>query len=156
MQAAFARSHRSGPTNLPLAAMSTGGQSGPGPEQRFVNEAKAGDFVLVDRVVKTGNGLRSPVGEPSSDNAGANIFQSGNCYAPRSTDRGPTWTFVVPFTMFGNGFCCDQVVVYDPGRDFCFWLLQYDNRLVLANSRNLVNWCFYNWTSPSFGFTGEL
>src|SRR5262245_33750805 len=46
MQAAFARSHRSGPTNLPLAAMSTGGQSGPGPEQRFVNEAKAGGFVL--------------------------------------------------------------------------------------------------------------
>src|SRR5215831_14315227 len=56
MQAAFARSHRSGPTDLPLAAMDTGGQSGPGPEQRFVNEAKAGDFVLVDRVVKTGNG----------------------------------------------------------------------------------------------------
>jgi hypothetical protein len=156
MQAAFARSHRSGPTNLPIAAMDTGGQSGPGPELSLANEAAASDFVLTDRIVGTGNGLRSAVGEPSSDNAGADIFQSGNWYATRSTNRGATWTFVNPFTMFGNGFCCDQVVVYDPGRDVWFWLLQFDNHLVLANSRNLVNWCFYNWTPANFGFTGEL
>ena len=113
MQAAFARSHRSGPTNLPTAALAAGGQSGPGPEQNLANEEAAApsDFVLVDRIVGTGNGLRSAVGEPSSDNAGADIFQSGNWYATRSTDRGATWTFVNPFTMFGAGFCCDQVVV---------------------------------------------
>jgi len=155
LRAAFAKSHRSGPTNLPAAAMVANTTGGPGPEQSLA-AAAAGDFVITDRIVGTGAGLRSPVGEPSSDNAGANIFQSGNWYATRSNNGGATWTFVDPFTLFGAGFCCDQVVVYDPGRDVWFWLLQFNDHLVLANSRNLVNWCSYSWSPANFGFTGEL
>jgi len=59
--------------------------------------------------------------------------------------------------MFGSGFCCDQVVVYDPGRSVWFWLLQYnDGHLVLGNSRDLVNWCSYTCSPQDFGFIGEL
>jgi hypothetical protein len=59
--------------------------------------------------------------------------------------------------MFGSGFCCDQVVIYDPGRNVWFWLLQYnDGHLVLANSSDLVNWCSYTWSPAQFGFSGKI
>jgi hypothetical protein len=154
-QAAFAKSHRSGPTNLPVATMKADGPVGP--EQQLDVAAAPTDFFLRDRLVAPAGAAFSAVDEPSGDNAGNNRFQTGNWYAAASFDGGATFNFVNPFTMFRSGFCCDQVVVYDPGRNAWFWLLQYtDGTQVLANSRDLVNWCSYTWTPASFGFSGEL
>jgi hypothetical protein len=98
-------------------------------------------------------GQRSPVNEPSTTQSGRNIFATGNWYAAYSHDTGASWTYLNPFTIFGAGFCCDQVTVNDVSHDRQFWLLQYNNRLVLANSgtNNLASWCYYNWTPASFG-----
>jgi hypothetical protein len=70
----------------------------------------------------------SNVGEPSVANNGREILATGNWYATRSLDNGVTWDFISPFNFFppaSGGFCCDQVVLYDPSRDRTFWLLQY-------------------------------
>jgi hypothetical protein len=169
-EAAYAKSHRSGPTDLPYADLSAGGDPGPAAalgatKAKPLGAAKSGaapapaapgDFTLFDVTVGPVVGANmSFVQEPSSDNAGSNIFQSGNWYATRSLDYGTTWQYVNP-SMFGAGFCCDQVVIYDPGRDRWFWLLQFNNRLVLANSGDLINWCFYNWFPGNAGFAGEF
>jgi hypothetical protein len=160
MTVALARSNRSGPVNLPHAALQASGPVGPAIEIKPGIEAKAPAstaIFLTDRLVNPSGAQFSAVDEPSGDNQGLIRFQTGNWYAGKSSNRGATWTFVNPFTMFGSGFCCDQVVLYDPGRNVWFWLLQYtDGHLVLANSKDLVNWCSYSWFPSSFGTTGEL
>lgn len=99
-----------------------------------------GDFVLfrnlglsdADTSEQTSN-----VGEPSVANNGREILVSGNWYATRSLDNGATWDYVSPFNYFppaSGGFCCDQVVLYDPSRDLTFWLLQY----IEANNANTL------------------
>jgi len=73
-------------------------------------------------------GQTSTVGEPSAAVNGDEIFVSGNWYATKSVDGGASWTFVNPYTLLpspGSDFCCDQSVIYDPGRKLFFWLLQY-------------------------------
>ena len=73
-------------------------------------------------------GQTSTVGEPSLANSGKHILFTGNWYASRSSDNGATWTMLDPFTFFppaDGGFCCDQTVHYDQGRDLTIWLLQY-------------------------------
>jgi hypothetical protein len=102
-------------------------------------------------------GLRSPVGEPSTDANGKYVFNTGNWYASYSYDNGSTWAYLNPFTMFGiSGFCCDQVTVLDATHNRQFWLLQFGDRLVIANSsgRDLQNWCFYSWFPSQFGLSG--
>lgn len=96
----------------------------------------------------------SPVGEPSVTQSGRFVFQTGNWYATRSVDNGATWSYLNPFTIFGSGFCCDQVTIYEPARNRQFWLLQYSNRLVVANSagNDLVNWIYYAFTPQGLGF----
>jgi len=91
--------------------------------------------------------------EPSTDANGKNIFQTGNWYASYSKNNGATWTALNPFSIFGTGFCCDQVTIYDSARNRQFWVLQYNNRLVVANSAgtDLVNWCFYSFTPQNIG-----
>jgi hypothetical protein len=103
-------------------------------------------------------GLKSPVNEPSTDANGRFVFQTGNWYAARSTNSGGAWTYLDPFTLFGSGFCCDQVTVLDLSHNRQFWLLQFNNRLVIANSAGttLSSWCFYNWTPGQFGLTGAF
>jgi len=100
----------------------------------------------------------SQVGEPSVANNGKWIFLSGNWYASLSLDNGVTWSYVDPYTTFpaaSGGFCCDQVVLYDPSRDLLFWLLQYVNdanrntlRLATARGSNLASnsWYWYDFT----------
>jgi len=152
-QAAFAQSHRSGPTDLPVATPAADGTAGP-PQPR--NASAATDMFITTNPVVPGGGFLSGVGEPSGDSSAHNIFQTGNWYATMSADYGNTFSYVDPFTLFGPGFCCDQVAIYDPGRDWWFWLLQFNDHLVLANSGDLVHWCFYTWTPANFGFTGSL
>jgi hypothetical protein len=83
-------------------------------------------------------GQTSTVDEPSLANANQEILYSGNWYATKSLDGGGSWTFVDPFTLFppaAGGFCCDQVVVYDPNHNIFVWLLQYVRD---ANGTNIL------------------
>jgi hypothetical protein len=74
-------------------------------------------------------GQTSTVGEPTVANSDhREILLAGNWYASRSLDAGGSWSLLDPFTLFppvAGGFCCDQVVTYDPRRNLIFWLLQY-------------------------------
>lgn len=103
-----------------------------------------------------GSSFASFTQEPSTDANGGNIFQTGNWYATRSTDNGASWNFLDPFTLFGSGFCCDQVTQYDAATGRQFWLLQYNNHLVLANASAagagaFTSWCYWNIDATWFG-----
>jgi len=79
----------------------------------------------------------STVGEPSIANRGKHIFISGNWYASASANNGNTWQYVDPSNTLpsaAGGFCCDQIVHYDPSRDITIWLLQYRR----ANNTNVL------------------
>ncbi|MFG2059570.1 hypothetical protein ACGFI9_36715 [Micromonospora sp. NPDC048930] len=106
--------------------------------------------------ISGGSSFVSNTQEPSTDANGGNIFQTGNWYATRSTNNGATWSALDPFTIFGSGFCCDQVTQYDPIRGRQFWLLQYSDHLVLANASAagagaFTSWCWYTITPSWFG-----
>jgi hypothetical protein len=157
LQAGLAKSHRSGPTNLPHAANAA--PAGPGLlDPATANTiAAASDFLTVTWHPTFSGGFLSGVGEPSGDNAELQRFQTGNWYAALSNDRGGSWSYVDPFSIFGSGFCCDQVAVYDPGRNAWFWLLQYvDGHIVIANSTDRVHWCGYSLSGGNIGLSGEF
>ena len=146
------RSHRSGPIS-PTTTAPVGTVPGPtapplAPPISGVSDVSAmpGDFIIFrDSVIP--NAVSSFVQEPSTSANGKNVFQVGNWYAARSFDNGATWSFLDPFSIFGPDFCCDQVTVYDPGRDRQFWLLQYGDHLAIAHSSGtdlFTNWCVYN------------
>jgi hypothetical protein len=102
-------------------------------------------------------GLRSAVDEPSTDGNGKNLFVTGNWYAAFSHNAGNAtvpFTYLDPFTIFGSGYCCDQLAIYDVGHTRQFWLLQYGDHLTLANSggSDMANWCYYNITPSWFGY----
>ena len=72
--------------------------------------------------------LTSSVNEPTAAASGNNVFVTGNWFATRSTTGATDFAFVDPFTAFpsaAGGFCCDQIVLYDPSRDIWIWILQY-------------------------------
>jgi hypothetical protein len=100
-----------------------------------------------------GSSYSSFVNEPSVSNNGKHWFVTGNWYAGYSHDKGNTWTFLNPFSLFGSGFCCDQVTVYDKTHNRVYWLLQYGGHLTVANSlgSDLVNWCYYEFTNTNIG-----
>lgn len=106
--------------------------------------------------------LTRAVSEPSTDQSGKNIFATGNTHAEFSRDNGKTWRSLSP-TLFGKDNCCDQVTVYDAGRNRQHWVSQYmphffgqpdaGGHLVLANSAggDFVNWCPYIVAPTVFG-----
>lgn len=137
----------------PTAAMGPGTSP---PAAKKNTSLVATDFALLRNQRLPAGGSRSAVNEPSSTEAGNHIMAVGNWYSAYSHDRGTTYTYLNPFTIFGSGFCCDQVVTYDISHDRQFWLLQYNNRLVLANSRSLnmgPTWCSYALTPQMMGQT---
>ncbi len=70
----------------------------------------------------------SDIDEPSVSNNGNVVFYTGNWYAARSSDSGDTWTYIDPSAAFpfaDNGFCCDQVTIYDPVNNITIWELLY-------------------------------
>lgn len=97
----------------------------------------------------------SSVGEPSIANNGREILVTGNWYGTRSLDNGATWEYLSPYNYFppaAGGFCCDQVVLYDPSRDLTFWLLQYAEagntnvlRLAVKRGATLGNSVWHWW-----------
>lgn len=137
-----------GPVAKPSSATPLGpGTVAPG------GASAAGDFTFYRNQRLPAGGQRSPVDEPSTAQSGKNIFATGNWYAAYSHNSGTNWTYLDPFTIFGSGFCCDQLTSYDVSHNRQFWLSQYNDHLVLANSsaNNLSGWCFYNWSPASFG-----
>jgi hypothetical protein len=74
----------------------------------------------------------SEVNEPAHGNSGNNVFYVGNWYAARSGSQGTNWTYINPYADFPD-FCCDQDVVYDPGRDLMLW---YRQGVVLSGGNN--------------------
>jgi len=78
---------------------------------------------------------RSVVGEPTAALTDTGLlFVTGNWYAAFKTDPNPNAVFRVkdPFTAFpripnrpGVGFCCDQIVQFDPTHKALIWFLQY-------------------------------
>lgn len=117
-----------------------------------VSPAAPNDFVFGRNQRLPAGGVRSAVDEPSTSQGRSNIFATGNWYAAFSHDTGSSWTYLNPFTIFGPNFCCDQVTAYAPAYDRFFWIVQYSDHLVLANSpgNNLAQWCSYNWTPAQF------
>jgi hypothetical protein len=91
--------------------------------------------------------------EPSVAKAGNNALMTGNWYAAYSTDATASWHFLNPFAIFGSGFCCDQVTLYDKTHDRVYWILQYGDHLAIANapSTNLTSWCYYNFSAATIG-----
>ena len=94
--------------------------SGPAPQA-------PGDLVVA-RLTSLGGaagGLKSTVGEPTVSGYGNILLQSGNWYLAVSFDAGASWGFVDPFALLAGvdgGFCCDQVVRYEPSRDLLLYL----------------------------------
>lgn len=87
---------------------------------------------------------------PARIKSGQNIFATANYHAEFSKDNGKTWQGLDPFTIFGEGFCCDQATVYDAAHDRQHWALQYlpslvtpgvTDHLILASSagRDFIN-----------------
>lgn len=88
------------------------------------------------------NSQTSTVGEPSISNIGQEMLVTGNWYASLSSNNGQNWGHVDPFNFFpsvDNGFCCDQTLHSDPGRNLTFWLLQYVKTNVGNTLRLAVN-----------------
>jgi hypothetical protein len=70
--------------------------------------------------------LKSVINEPTVDGYDDTIVVSGNWYLRVSTDGGVSFSGVDPFELMADadaGFCCDQVVTYEPSRDLLFVLL---------------------------------
>src|SRR5436305_10519811 len=87
---------------------------------RFVRNIGLGDAATSTQT--------SAIDEPTVAMAGNNVFVTGNWFASKSTNAGATWSLVDPFTALpsaAGGFCCDQIVLYDPTRDIWIWILQY-------------------------------
>jgi len=120
--------------------------------------AAPSDFITYRQTLLPAGGLRSGVDEPSTANSGKYIFQTGNWYAARSSNNGANWTYLDPFSIFGSGYCCDDVTIADHSYNHTYWLLQYGNHLTIANSRSTdhANWCSYTFTPSSVGLNGSF
>lgn len=71
-------------------------------------------------------GFKSTIGEPTVSGYNDLVVQSGNWYLAASGDAGASWGFVDPFALMAGvdgGFCCDQVIRYEPSRDLLLVLL---------------------------------
>ena len=85
----------------------------------------------------------SPISEPSIAVRGNEILVTGNWYAARSLDAGQTFESIEPLSMFGQpqigqGFCCDQVTLYDRQTDTMYWLMQGHHAETIGNTRKLL------------------
>lgn len=100
--------------------------------------------------------LTSTINEPSAAASGNNVFVTGNWFASKSTNGGTNFTLVDPFTALpsaAGGFCCDQIILYDPGRDIWIWILQYiasggNNvfRVAISRGRSFGSWYWWDFS----------
>ncbi len=113
----------------------------------------------------------STICEPTAASDGKDLFVTGNWFASVSRDAGGTWTLVDPFSALpkvAGGFCCDQIVLFDPSRRIWIWILQYARnggsnvfRIAVSKSGNLRTWHWWdfsprgvnsNWTEAWFDY----
>jgi len=105
----------------------------------------------------TATGVRtSTICEPTTAANNTHLMVTGNWCATTSTSSGTTWAPVDPFTRFpasAGGFCCDQIVLYNPRHHIWIWLLQYqstpngDNifRLAICREASFGNWYYWDF-----------
>ena len=98
----------------------------------------------------------STICEPTAAANDRQLMMTGNWFASTSGDAGANWTFLDPFTRFpasAGGFCCDQVVLYNPRHRIWIWLLQYistangDNifRLAVCRAAEFGSWYYWDF-----------
>ena len=136
------------------------------PSQSSMTPLPQSISVLINRALTDfeTNNSTSTVGEPSLAYRGNEVLVTGNWYASFSTDGGSNFSFVNPFNSFptipGQGFCCDQVAIYDPGNDVMIWYLQYINdsngntgRIAVAQGSDIASqqWRIYDLTPQNVG-----
>ena len=97
----------------------------------------------------------STVCEPSAAGNDKQRMITGNWFASTSTDGGTNWSHLDPFTRFPAspaGFCCDQVVLYNPRHRIWIWLLQYVQtstgtnifRLAICREAEFGSWYYWD------------
>ena len=107
---------------------------------------------------------KSTTTEPCAAKSGRTVVVTGNWFAAVSNDGGASFRFLDPFSFFpgvGDGFCCDQSVVYDPSRDLFAWTLLYRRdaggntlRVAIARGADAVAadaWVYQDLTAADLG-----
>lgn len=106
------------------------------------------------------------IAEPHVASKGDRVLVTWNHGAAFSSNGGTSFTLVSrdEIKRGAGGYCCDQVVLYEPSRDLWIWFVQGEND---ANEHNVVrigvangdtefdNRSFENWTFGAESF-GEL
>ncbi|MET7293113.1 hypothetical protein ABZS79_13410 [Streptomyces griseoloalbus] len=106
----------------------------------------------------------STVNETTAAASNSNIFVTGNWFAASTTNGGKSWSHVDPFTTLpsaAGGFCCDQVVVYEPSRDMWIWILQYISipggnnvfRVAISPGANPTAWHWWDFSPVDLNAT---
>jgi hypothetical protein len=88
-----------------------------------------GDLVL-GKIVSDPNPVgQTPVVEPGISNMGQSVFYLSNNLFDYSSDGGTTFTSLkIPGgPSDAPNFCCDQTIVFDPGRSIWLWSALYTN-----------------------------
>lgn len=174
LEEALARSHRPGPPlpvepgSDPEAAVPSEPATearAPGAEAEAIPRLAPENFQIF-RNEDLGEGApaeyTSLVNEPSVAQNGEVVFYTGNWYGALSTDGGRSFGFIDPFTgpfpPVNNGFCCDQVTLYDPSHNAIFWLQQYIEDSTSGTQRINVDVgadgsfdCHYDFTPQNLG-----
>jgi hypothetical protein len=102
---------------------------------------------------------QSTVNEPSVANSGKTVIAISNWNIAYTTNGGAspiTWANQDPYTI-SSGYCCDQVILYNPDRDV-FIMLLLDagggtNGFTLSVTRGSAptSWCTYSYNGSNFG-----
>lgn len=106
------------------------------------------------------NASASTVCEPTVAANDRQLMMTGNWFASSSTDAGANWKFVDPFTAFpasAGGFCCDQIVLFEPRNRIWIWLLQYSEaaaggnifRLAVCPEAQFGTWYYWDFAPKS-------
>jgi hypothetical protein len=105
---------------------------------------------------------QSTVNEPSAANSGKTVFSISNWNIAYAVNGGTTkikWLNQNPYAL-SSGYCCDQVITYNPDRDvFIMLLLDFTTEGAASNGLTLsvahgatpTSWCTYKFNGANFG-----
>ncbi|WP_315827846.1 hypothetical protein [Bradyrhizobium sp. SZCCHNG3015] len=142
----------------------------PRPQALFSDGINVKDQIDTTKLAGMDYHFVSTVAEPSAAVAGDKILIAFNWGAVWSANKGKTFQQLDPFKLFdqphaviGNGFCCDQLVLYNEKRDLLIWLLQGSDggngntvRLLFTKSADLaagqtLQWHVHDFSPESIG-----
>lgn len=136
-----------------------------GPETNATVAQAPGTFTVLKQglVNSTCSGCgQSQINEPTVANSGRYVVETSNWNIAYSNNGGKApivWGNLSPYS-FTPGFCCDQMVTYDAGRDlFILLQLKYagegnvNNGLAVSVARGSspTSWCTYNFAGAIGG-----